>query len=138
MYMATTPDFWQIQESPFSNVHFVQLQFRLTITRLESLDTFLALLFKKLSRPLPIKNLHTTTLDYHIRYATHTFKIDLQTDPLPRMASQPPKKRGCGFRNMMRKIISDLRKGQLYNAAFISAGQPLGKSLHTSKLPGKI
>jgi len=43
------------------------------------------------------------------------------------MASQPPKNRELehAFRNMMRKIISDLWKGQLYNVAFIPAGQRL-------------
>ena len=61
-------------------VHLAQLHFRLTITRP---DTLPALLFKKLNSSLPLPNLHTSTLDYHIRYATHAFKIDLQTDPLP-------------------------------------------------------
>jgi len=57
-------------------VHPAQLHFRLTITRP---DTLLALLFKnlKVHAPFPLSNLHTTTLDYHIRHATHAFKIDL-------------------------------------------------------------
>jgi len=32
-------------------------------------------------------------LDYHKRYATHAFEIDLQTEPLLDMTSQPPKNR---------------------------------------------
>ena len=72
-------------------------------------------------------NLHTSTLDYHIRYATHAFKIDLHTDPLPDMTSQPPKNHERVFRNMMRKNMSDLWKGQLYNAARTHAGQPPGR-----------
>jgi len=108
-------------------VHLAQLHFRLTITRP-------APLFDKLNSSLPLSNLHTSTLDYHIRYATHTFKIDLQTDPLPDMTSQPPKNRERTFR-IMRKFISDLWKGQLYNAARTHAGQPPGRRLHTFKLP---
>jgi len=102
-------------------VHLTQLHFRLTITRP---DTLPALLFKnlKLNKPFPLSNLHTTTLDYHIRYATHTFKIDLQTDPLPHMASQPPKNRERAL-----KMLRNLWKGQLYNAAHTPAGQPLGR-----------
>jgi len=73
---------------------------------------------------LPFANPHTSTLDYHIRYATHAFKIDLQTDPLPDMTSQPRQNLERAFRNMMRKIISDLWKGQLYNTARTHAGQP--------------
>ena len=68
--------------------HVTQLHFRLTITRP---DTLSALLFKNLNSSLPLSNLRTSTLDYHIRYATHAFKIDLQTDLLPHMTSQPPK-----------------------------------------------
>jgi len=105
-------------------VHLAQLHFRLTITRP---DTLPALLFKKLNTPFPLSNLHTTTLDYHIRYATHAFKIDLQTDPLPRMVSQPSKNRERAFRKVMRNIISDLWKGQLHNAAHTPSGQPLGR-----------
>jgi len=105
-------------------VHLPQLHFRLTITRP---DTLPALLFKKLNSSLPLPSLHTSTLDYHIRYATHAFKIHLQTDPLPDMTSQPPKNRELTFRNMMKKIISDLWKGQLYNAARTHAGQPPGR-----------
>ena len=63
-------------------VHLTKLHFRLTITRP---DTLPALLFNKLNSSLPLFNLHTSTLDYHIRYATHAFKVDLQTDPLPDM-----------------------------------------------------
>jgi len=103
-------------------VHLAQLHFRLTITRPDSLP---ALLFKKLNTPCPLSNLHTTTLDYHIRYVSHAFKIDLQTDPLPHMASQPSKNRERAFRNMMRKIISDMLKGQLHKAAHTPSGQPL-------------
>jgi len=55
-------------------VHLAQLHFRLTITRP---DTLLALLFKKLNSSLPLPSLHTSTLDYHIRDATHAFKVDL-------------------------------------------------------------
>jgi len=95
-------------------VHLAQLHFRLTITRPYTLP---ALLFETLNAPLPLFNLQIKTLDYHIRYATLAFKIDLQTDTLPDMASQPPQNRERAFRNMMRKIISDLWKGQLYNAA---------------------
>jgi len=43
------------------------------------------------------------------------------------MTSQPPKNRERALRNMMRKIISDLWKGQLYNAAHTHAGQPPGR-----------
>ena len=64
-------------------VHLAQLHFRLTLTRP---DTLPALLFKTLNTLSPLSNLHTTTLDYHIWYATHAFKIDLKTDPLPHMA----------------------------------------------------
>jgi len=69
-------------------VHLAQLHLQLTITRSNTLP---ALLFKKPNSSLPLPNLHTSTLDYHIRYATHAFKVDLQTDPLPDMTSQPPK-----------------------------------------------
>ena len=55
-------------------LHLAQLHFRLTITKP---DTLPALLFKKLSSSLPLSNLHTSTLDYHVRYATHAFKVDL-------------------------------------------------------------
>ena len=95
-------------------VHLAQLHFRLTITRP---DTLPALLFNKLNSSLPLFNLHTSTLDYHIRYATHAFKVDLQTDPLPDMTLQPTKNRERAFRNMMRKTISTLWRGQLYNDA---------------------
>ena len=107
-------------------VHLAQLHFRLTITRP---DTLPALLFKKLNSSLPLPNLHTSTLDYHIRYATHAFKVDLQTEPLPDMTSQPPKnrERASSFRDMMRKTISTRWKGQLYNAARTHAGQPSGR-----------
>ena len=44
-------------------VHLAQLHFRLTITRP---DTLPALLFNKLNSSLPLFNLHTSTLDYHI------------------------------------------------------------------------
>jgi len=37
------------------------------------------------------------------------------------------KNREHAFRNMIRKIISDLWKGQLHNAAHAFAGQPLGR-----------
>ena len=100
-------------------VRLAQLHFRLTITRPDTLPTPL---FDKLNSSLPLSNLHTSTLDYHIRYATHTFKVDLQTD----MTSQPPKNCERTFR-MMRKFISDLWKGQLYNAARTHAGQPPGR-----------
>jgi len=103
------------------HVHLAQLHFRLTITRP---DTLPALLFTKLNSSFLLSNLYTSTLDYHKRHATHTFKIDLQTDPLPHMASQPPKNCERALRNMMRKFISDLWKGQLYNAARTHAGQP--------------
>ena len=45
------------------------------------------------------------------------------------MTSQPPKnhERAFKFRNMLRNFISDLWKGQLYNAARTHAGQPPGK-----------
>jgi len=102
-------------------VHLAQLHFRLTITRP---DTLPALLFNKLNSSLPLSNLHTSTLDYHIRCATNAFNIHLQTDPLPDMTSQPFKNRERAFRNMMRKFISDLWKGQLYNTARTHAGQP--------------
>jgi len=108
------------------NVHcdLAKLHFRLTITKTDILP---APLFKKLNRPFPLSNLHTTTLHYHIRYATHAFKIDLQTDPLPHMASQPSKNRERAFRNMIRKIFSDLWKGQFHNAVHTPSGQPLGR-----------
>ena len=41
------------------------------------------------------------------------------------MASQPLKNRERAFRNMMRKIINDLWKEQLHNAAYTPSGQPL-------------
>jgi len=71
-------------------VHLAQLHLRLTIT---GPDTLPALLFHRLNSSFPLPNLHTSTLDYHIRYATHAFKVDLQTDPLPDMALQPTKNR---------------------------------------------
>jgi len=110
MYMATTQDSWQTQ------------------------DTLPALLFKKLNSSLPLPNLHVTTLDYHIRYATQAFKVDLQTDPLPDMTAQPPKNRERAFRNMMRKTISTLWKGQLYNSTRSHLGQPPGRKtfLHSN------
>jgi len=43
------------------------------------------------------------------------------------MASQTPKNPERAFKNIMRKIISDLWKGQLYNAAHAHDGQPLGR-----------
>jgi len=105
-------------------VHLAQLHFRLSITRP---DTLPALLFQTLNSSLPLSNLHTSTLDYHILYETHAFKIHLQTDPLLDMTSQHPKNRERAFQNMMRKTISDLWKGQLYNAARTHAGQPPGR-----------
>jgi len=75
-------------------VHLAQLHFQLTITRP---DTLPALLFKRLNSSLPLPNLHTSTLEYHIRYATHAFKVDLQTDPLPDMTLQPTKNRANVF-----------------------------------------
>ena len=104
-------------------VHLAPLHFKLTITRP---DTLLVLLCKKINTPCPLSNLHTT--NYHIRYATLAFKTDLQTGPLFHLASQTSKNRLLAFRNMMKKIISDLWKGQLYNAALIPAVQPLGKN----------
>jgi len=103
-------------------VHLAQLHFGLIITRP---DTLPAILFKKLNSPFPLSNVHTSTLDYHIRYAIHAFKIDIQTDSLPHMASQTPKNRERRFRNMIRNFISDLWNGQLYIAAHIGthAGQ---------------
>jgi len=43
------------------------------------------------------------------------------------MTSQPPKNRERAFRNSMRKFISDLWKGQLYNTARTHAGQLPGR-----------
>jgi len=43
------------------------------------------------------------------------------------MTSQHPKNRERAFQNMMRKTISDLWKGQLYNAARTHAGQTPGR-----------
>jgi len=43
------------------------------------------------------------------------------------MASQPFKNRARACKNMMRTIISDLRRGQLYNAAQTPPGQSLGR-----------
>ena len=103
-----------------------QLYFRLTITRP---DTLPALLFTKLNTLSSLPNLHTTTFDSHIQYTTHAFKVDLQTDSLTHVASHPPQNRERAFRNMTRKIISHLWKGQLYNAAFIPAGQPTGRKV---------
>jgi len=51
------------------------------------------------------------------------------------MTSKPPQNRKHTFRNMMRKFISHLWKGQLYNTARAHAGLPLGRKLHTFKLP---
>ena len=109
-------------------VHLAQLHFRLTITRP---DTLPALLFNKLNSSLPLSNLHTPTLDYPTRYATHAFRIDLQTDPLPDMTSQPPKNRERAFRNLMRKIISDLWKGNSTTLLAHMQDNPLGERLHT-------
>jgi len=105
-------------------VHLAQLHFRLTIIRP---DTLPALHFKKLNSSLPLSNLHNSTLDYQMRYATHAFKIDLPNDPLPHMASQPLKHRERALRNMIRKFISNLWKGQLHNATRTHAGQSHGK-----------
>jgi len=116
-------------------VHLAQLHFRLTITRA---DTLPALLFKKLNTPFPLTNLHTTTLDYHIRYATHAFKIDLPTDPLPHMASQPSKNRECAFRNMMRKSLAICGKGNSTTQPTHPLDNPLGERLHTFTSLGTI
>ena len=89
---------------------------------------------KKLNSSLPLPNLHTSTLDYHIRLATHAFKVDLQTDPLPDMNSQFPNNRERVFRNMMRKTMSTLWKGQLYNAARTHAGQPPGRKASSIRI----
>ena len=127
MYMATTQDSWQTQIPPLQltrYVHLAQLHFRLTITRP---DTLPALLFKKLNSSLPLPNLHTSILYYHVRYATHAFKVDLQTDSFPDMTSQPTKNHERAFRNMTRKTISTLWRGQLYNAARTHAGQSPGQ-----------
>jgi len=105
-------------------VHLIQLHFRLTITRP---DTLPALLFTKPNSSLPLPNLHTSILYYHVRYATHAFKVDLQTDSLPDMTSQPTKNHERAFRNMTRKTISTLWRGQLYNAARTHAGQSPGR-----------
>ena len=107
-------------------IHITKLHFRLTITRP---DTLPALLFERLNSSLPLPNLHTSTLDYHIRYATHAFKVDSQTDILPDMTRtlQPTKNRERAFRNMMRKTISTLWRGQLYNAARTHAFQSPGR-----------
>jgi len=45
------------------------------------------------------------------------------------MTSQPPKNLARAFRDMTRKIIGDLWKGQLHNAARLSAGQPIGRKI---------
>jgi len=50
------------------------------------------------------------------------------------MTSQHPKNRERAFRNMMRKFISDLWKGQLYNAARTHAGQPPGRKASYSQI----
>ena len=105
-------------------VHLDQLHFSLTITRL---DTRPALIFQKLNTSFPLLNLHPTPLDCHMRYATHAFRMDLQTDTLSHMTSQPFANHERAFRNMIRKSISDLWKGQVYNAARIPAGQPTGR-----------
>ena len=105
-------------------VHLAQLHFRLTITRP---DTLPALFFKRLNSSLPLPNLHTSTLGYHIRYATHDFRVKLQTDTLPDMTSQPPKNRKCTFRNIMRKTSITLWKGQLYNTVRTHTGQHPGR-----------
>jgi len=105
-------------------VYLAQLHFRLTITRP---DTLPALLFKRLNSSLPLPNLHTSILDYHIRYATHAFKVDLQTGPLPDMTLQPTTNRERAFRNMMRKTIGTLWRGQLYNDARTHALQSPGR-----------
>jgi len=43
------------------------------------------------------------------------------------MPSQPPKNCERAFRNMIRKFVSDLWKGHLYNAARTRAVQPPGR-----------
>ena len=113
-----------LQLTSLRYVHLAQLYLRLTISRP---NTLAALLFDKLNSSLPFSNLHTSTLDYHIRYATHAFKVDLHTDPLPDMTSQNPTNRERAFRKMMRKIIGDHWKGQLYNTVCTHAGQPPGE-----------
>ena len=101
-------------------VHLAQLHFRLTITRP---DTLPALLFKKLNSFLPLPNLFTPTLGYHIRYATHAFKVDLQADVLPEMISQPTKNHDVLFETWGEKLLAPLWRGKLYNAARTHAGQ---------------
>jgi len=113
-------------------LHLAQLHFRLTISRP---DTLPALLFKKLNSSLPLPNLHTSTLDYHIRYATHAFKVDLQTDPLPDMTSHPPKNRERAFRNMTTQTLSTLWKELLYNVLAHMQANPLGERPPTFELP---
>ena len=117
-------------------VDLAQLHFRLTITRP---DTLHALLFHRLNSSLPLHNLHTSTLDYHIRYPTHAFKVDLQTEPLPDLSSQPTKNRESTFRNKMKKRISTLWRGELYNAARTYAGQsPRAKGLLHLNFPRRF
>jgi len=92
---------------------------------------------------LPLSNLHTTTLDYHMQCATYAFKIDLQTDTLPHMASQPPKTRERNFRNIMRKNIRRKTSAicEKDNSTMRLAYLPdslLRERLHTCKLPENI
>jgi len=115
-------------------VHLTQLHFRLTITRPDTLPT---LLFKKLNSSLPLPNLHTSTLGYHIRYATHDFRVKLQTDTLPDMTSQPPKNRERAFRNMMRKTSSTLWKGNSTMLFAHMQTNTLGERPSTFELPTK-
>jgi len=61
------------------------------------------------------------------RIKTHVFKVDLQTDPLPDMSSQPTKNRERTFRNMVRKNISTLWRGELYNTVRTHTGQSPGR-----------
>jgi len=72
------------------------------------------------------KRPHPWDTHHHFSIKTllsNAFKIDLQTDPPSSHGLRPTKNRESAFRNMMRKFISDLWKGQLYNAARTHAGQ---------------
>jgi len=88
-------------------------------------------MFIQLNTPLPLLNVHPTTLDYNIRYTIYEFKIDPHTDPLDYMAPQPSKNRECAFRNMM--CEKSLAICEFIMRQTNLPGSPLGERPHTSK-----
>ena len=106
------------------HIHLTQLYFRLTRTRANTLP---GTLYDALNRSLPLRNLHPTSLHFHIRQTAQLFGLNLDTDPLPHMSTSPPQNRERAFRNLMRKRISALWRSELYHAGTPAPGVPIGR-----------